>query len=140
MASARVEAGPRYFSGLYLVAQQLQDPFGDEASDIDLRYWTSRLADDLADAGCTATIVGALDQIAWVFNLRGSDIECNPVFLSYAVVKLRAPAGADAGAPSGRSGERGQASQVPVASSGTCTAVGSTAKIYIRIYSQDLQL
>ena len=58
-----------------------------------------RLADDLADAGCTATIVGALDQIAWIFNMRGSDIECNPVFLSYAVVKLRAPAGAGAGAP-----------------------------------------
>ena len=36
-----------------------------------------RLADDLADAGCTATIVGALDQIAWIFNMRGSDIECD---------------------------------------------------------------
>lgn len=32
------------------------------------------------------TIVSALDEIAWLFNLRGSDIECNPVFFSYAVV------------------------------------------------------
>ena len=32
------------------------------------------------------TVVSALDEIAWLFNLRGSDIECNPVFFSYAVV------------------------------------------------------
>lgn len=32
------------------------------------------------------TVVSALDEIAWLFNLRGSDIECNPVFFSYAIV------------------------------------------------------
>ncbi|KAL0074526.1 peptidase M24, structural domain-containing protein [Phycomyces blakesleeanus] len=31
-------------------------------------------------------IVSALDEIAWLFNLRGSDIECNPVFFSYAII------------------------------------------------------
>ena len=31
-------------------------------------------------------VVSALDEIAWLFNLRGSDVECNPVFYSYAVV------------------------------------------------------
>jgi Xaa-Pro aminopeptidase len=31
-------------------------------------------------------IVSALDEIAWLFNLRGSDIAFNPVFLSYAFV------------------------------------------------------
>lgn len=31
-------------------------------------------------------VVSALDEIAWLFNLRGSDIECNPVFVSYAIV------------------------------------------------------
>ena len=25
-------------------------------------------------------------QVAWLFNLRGSDVQCNPVFLSYATV------------------------------------------------------
>jgi Xaa-Pro aminopeptidase len=29
-----------------------------------------------------------LDEIAWLFNLRGSDVECNPVFYSYAIVTL----------------------------------------------------
>ncbi|KAJ2992148.1 hypothetical protein HDV02_003264, partial [Globomyces sp. JEL0801] len=31
-------------------------------------------------------VVSALDEIAWLFNLRGSDISFNPVFLSYAIV------------------------------------------------------
>jgi Xaa-Pro aminopeptidase len=32
------------------------------------------------------TILAALDSIAWLFNLRGSDIEYNPVCLSYAAI------------------------------------------------------
>ncbi|XP_050307615.1 xaa-Pro aminopeptidase 1 [Anthonomus grandis grandis] len=32
-------------------------------------------------------VVTALDQIAWVLNLRGSDIEYNPVFFSYLIIK-----------------------------------------------------
>lgn len=31
-------------------------------------------------------IVSALDEVAWLLNLRGSDIEFNPVFYSYAIV------------------------------------------------------
>ncbi|MGI9277795.1 MAG: aminopeptidase P family protein [Endozoicomonas sp.] len=31
-------------------------------------------------------LITTLDDIAWLFNLRGSDIECNPVFLAYALV------------------------------------------------------
>ncbi|KAK7047847.1 hypothetical protein VNI00_006175 [Paramarasmius palmivorus] len=42
--------------------------------------------------GASATrkvlILTALDEIAWLFNLRGSDIAYNPVFFSYAVVHL----------------------------------------------------
>ncbi len=31
-------------------------------------------------------LLAALDDIAWTFNLRGSDIDHNPVFLSYALI------------------------------------------------------
>lgn len=31
-------------------------------------------------------LISALDDIAWLFNLRGRDVECNPVFISYAIV------------------------------------------------------
>lgn len=33
-------------------------------------------------------IVSMLDEIAWLFNLRGSDIPYNPVFFSYAFITL----------------------------------------------------
>ncbi len=36
----------------------------------------------------TAHIMGSLDDVAWTLNLRGSDVECNPVFLGYVLVKL----------------------------------------------------
>lgn len=32
------------------------------------------------------TIVSALDDIAWILNLRGNDVHCNPVFVSYLVI------------------------------------------------------
>ncbi len=31
-------------------------------------------------------IISALDEVAWLFNLRGSDVKYNPVFFSYAAV------------------------------------------------------
>ena len=45
-----------------------------------------RVAAALGEAGCASMVLNALDQICWLFNLRGADIECNPVFLAYAVV------------------------------------------------------
>ena len=33
-----------------------------------------------------ACLITTLDDIAWLFNLRGSDVECNPVFYAFAVV------------------------------------------------------
>ncbi|OLL25747.1 putative Xaa-Pro aminopeptidase P [Neolecta irregularis DAH-3] len=33
-------------------------------------------------------VVSALDEIAWLFNLRGDDIPYNPVFFSYALVTM----------------------------------------------------
>ncbi|KAF7254644.1 Xaa-Pro aminopeptidase 1, partial [Varanus komodoensis] len=31
-------------------------------------------------------VVTALDEVAWLFNLRGSDVEYNPVFFAYAII------------------------------------------------------
>ncbi|MCB9071719.1 MAG: aminopeptidase P family protein [Prevotellaceae bacterium] len=33
-------------------------------------------------------LLSALDDIAWLFNIRGNDVECNPVTISYAVVEM----------------------------------------------------
>lgn len=45
-----------------------------------------RVRDAVESRGASVFLMSALDQIAWLFNLRGSDIECNPVFFSYAIV------------------------------------------------------
>ncbi|OQR77576.1 xaa-Pro aminopeptidase 1-like, partial [Tropilaelaps mercedesae] len=53
------------------------------------RGWQEKLADvrsDLKAKNALALVITALDEIAWLFNLRGSDIEFNPVFFAYAVV------------------------------------------------------
>ena len=31
-------------------------------------------------------LISTLDDIAWLFNLRGADVECNPVFYAYAII------------------------------------------------------
>jgi len=40
----------------------------------------------LTEKKSSGTVVSMLDDVAWLFNLRGSDIEYNPVFFAYAVV------------------------------------------------------
>ena len=36
----------------------------------------------------TVHIISALDDIAWLFNIRGRDVKYNPVLISYAIVTL----------------------------------------------------
>lgn len=45
------------------------------------------LKEKLACAGADTLIVTRLDSIAWLLNLRASDIEYNPFFLSYVLVQ-----------------------------------------------------
>lgn len=46
----------------------------------------SRVRNHLLDCGADGLLVTALDEIAWVLNLRGSDVHCNPVFVSYLLI------------------------------------------------------
>ncbi|CAK5272064.1 unnamed protein product [Mycena citricolor] len=46
----------------------------------------ARLRAELATKSATAMVVTMLDEVAWLFNLRGTDIAFNPVFFAYAVV------------------------------------------------------
>lgn len=40
----------------------------------------------LAERGADWHFLATLDDIAWLFNLRGSDVSFNPVFVSFALV------------------------------------------------------
>ncbi|KAH9948032.1 Creatinase/aminopeptidase [Amylocystis lapponica] len=45
-----------------------------------------KLREELAKRKLKAVVVNMLDEVAWLFNLRGSDIDYNPVFFAYAVI------------------------------------------------------
>ena len=46
----------------------------------------SRLREALRQAGAEGTVVSQLDEIAWLLNLRGTDVHCNPVFVAYLLL------------------------------------------------------
>jgi len=46
----------------------------------------AELRKELVKQKASAFVVSMLDDIAWLFNLRGSDIDYNPVFFSFALV------------------------------------------------------
>lgn len=50
------------------------------------------IADWLSDEGLDCTVMTALDSIAWTFNIRGSDVDCTPVGLSFAILHKDATA------------------------------------------------
>lgn len=43
----------------------------------------------LKDINACGMLAAALDDIAWTLNLRGSDVHCNPVFVSYLLITSR---------------------------------------------------
>lgn len=43
----------------------------------------------LKDMNACGMLAAALDDIAWTLNLRGSDVHCNPVFVSYLLITSR---------------------------------------------------
>lgn len=45
-----------------------------------------RIRKILRDEDVDATLLTALDDIAWTFNIRGNDVSCNPVLVSYAFI------------------------------------------------------
>ncbi|MCX7512350.1 aminopeptidase P family protein [Frateuria sp. STR12] len=51
-----------------------------------------RLRASLRRQQATHHLVSSLDDIAWLTNLRGSDVECNPVFLAHLLVETDGPA------------------------------------------------
>ena len=48
----------------------------------------SRVREAMKEKKATTHIITSLDDIAWLFNIRGGDIKSNPVVLSYAVIEL----------------------------------------------------
>ncbi|MBO5880976.1 MAG: aminopeptidase P family protein [Paraprevotella sp.] len=55
------------------------------------RSATEKLTDirsAMQEKNCDGMMVAALDEIAWTLNLRGTDIHCNPLFVSYLFITI----------------------------------------------------
>lgn len=70
---------------------------GEPAFALDVCYTGRSTADKLTavreamrEKGADLHVLTSLDDIAWLLNIRGNDVECNPVILSYVAVTLNA--------------------------------------------------
>lgn len=46
----------------------------------------ARIREEITKAKASVHFIGSIDDIAWITNMRGADIECNPVFLAYMLL------------------------------------------------------
>lgn len=51
------------------------------------RHKIERIRMALSAVHADGTLVSTLDDVAWTLNLRGSDVECNPVFVAYLLIE-----------------------------------------------------
>ena len=49
----------------------------------------ARICQALREKHADGMLMAALDDIAWTLNLRGSDVHCNPVFVSYLLISSK---------------------------------------------------
>ena len=49
----------------------------------------ARIRQQLKSMHAYGMLVSALDDIAWTLNLRGTDVHCNPVFVSYLLIDTK---------------------------------------------------
>ena len=49
----------------------------------------ARIRKGLRELHADGMLMSALDDIAWTLNLRGSDVHCNPVFVSYLLISSK---------------------------------------------------
>ena len=62
----------------------LEEKYSGKSSALKIEELRSQMKKEKA----TIHILTSLDDIAWLLNIRGNDVECNPVVLSYAMVTM----------------------------------------------------
>lgn len=55
-------------------------------SGVSMESKLQRLRENLEENSVDAHVITMLDSIAWLFNIRGSDVKFNPLVISYAIV------------------------------------------------------
>ena len=47
----------------------------------------TRIKESMMEAGAEIHVIASLDDTAWTLNMRGRDVDCNPVFMSYLLIE-----------------------------------------------------
>ncbi|MFN3927612.1 MAG: aminopeptidase P family protein [Pseudanabaenaceae cyanobacterium] len=68
--------------------EQLIFPLPKEITGTEVTEKLSQVRQKMRTTGAEVLPVTKLDQIAWLLNLRGRDIQCNPVFIAYVILTL----------------------------------------------------
>ncbi len=61
----------------------LEEIYSGESSESKLK----RIREVMKERGADIHVTASLDDIAWTLNLRGKDVACNPVFMSYLLIE-----------------------------------------------------
>lgn len=48
-----------------------------------------RIRNKIREKHADGILISALDDVAWILNLRGSDVHCNPVFVAYLLIDTK---------------------------------------------------
>ncbi len=87
---ARVDGTLDFAERLWLDRPQMPEHpitvLGDELTGESFQQKAERVRGALAKENASYLILSKLDDIMWLFNIRGADIACNPVAISYAIL------------------------------------------------------
>lgn len=78
---------PLWIEGRPAIPQDKLYPYSADFAGESVESKLARMRKKLAALHGDAIIVSALDEIAWLLNIRGNDVEYNPVVISYVVLK-----------------------------------------------------
>ncbi len=78
---------PLWIEGRPAIPQDKLYPYSADFAGESVESKLARMREKLVALHGDAIIVSALDEIAWLLNIRGNDVEYNPVVISYVVLE-----------------------------------------------------
>ena len=78
---------PLWIEGRPAIPQDKLYPYSADFAGESVESKLTRMREQIAKKKADAMIISALDEIAWLLNIRGNDVEYNPVVISYVVLE-----------------------------------------------------
>ena len=78
---------PLWTEGRPAIPQDKLYPYSADFAGESVESKLARMRAELVKKKADAMIISALDEIAWLLNIRGNDVEYNPVVISYVVLE-----------------------------------------------------